>query len=101
MKRIRTMLVLAAVAAVATAAVGSPAWARPPQNKSIVATATSAGQFKTLTMLVKRAGLVRTLQAAGPYTVFAPTDAAFKKVPKKTLNALLRNRAQLRAVLLY
>ena len=52
-------------------------------------------------MLLKRAGLVATLQQAGPYTVFAPTDAAFKKVPKSTLNALLNDRARLRSVLLY
>ena len=52
-------------------------------------------------MLVRRAGLAGTLKGRGPYTVFAPTDAAFKQVPKGTLNALLRNRAQLRAVLLY
>ena len=97
----RTILALAAVAAVATAATGSTASARPAAEQDIVATATAAGQFKTLTMLVKRAGLVRTLQGPGPYTVFAPTDAAFKKVPKQTLAALLRNKAQLRAVLLY
>lgn len=101
MTRIRTMLALVAVAAVATAALGSTASARPAAEKDIVATAASAGQFKTLTMLLKRAGLAGTLKQPGPYTVFAPTDAAFKKVPKKTLNALLRNRAQLRAVLLY
>ena len=49
----------------------------------------------------KRAGLVGTLQQAGPYTVFAPTDAAFERVPKATLKALLNDRAKLRAVLLY
>src|SRR4029453_11712814 len=69
--------------------------------KNIVQTAVAAGQFKTLTKLLTRAGLVNTLQQPGPYTVFAPTDAAFKKVPKKTLTALLRNKAKLRAVLLY
>ena len=51
-------------------------------------------------MLLKRA-LVSTLQKPGPYTVFAPTDAAFKKVPKATINALLQDRAMLKAVLLY
>ena len=71
------------------------------ENKNIVQTAVAAGQFKTLTKLLTRAGLVNTLQQPGPYTVFAPTDAAFKKVPKKTLTALLRNNAKLRAVLLY
>ena len=61
----------------------------------------AAGQFKTLAKLLTRAGLVGALEEAGPYTVFAPTDAAFKKVPKTTLNALLQNKAKLKAVLLY
>ena len=59
------------------------------------------GKFTTLTKLLKRAGLVSALKQPGPYTVFAPTDAAFKKVPKKTLKALLTNKAKLKAVLLY
>ena len=67
----------------------------------IVGTAAAAGKFTTLTKLLKRAGLVAALQQPGPYTVFAPTDAAFAKVPKKTLNALLRDKAKLKAVLLY
>ena len=70
----------------------------PPGN--IVATATAAKSFKTLTSLVKKAGLAKTLQS-GKWTVFAPTDAAFKKVPKATLNALAKNKALLRSVLLY
>ena len=52
-------------------------------------------------MLLSKAGLVKTLQQKGPYTVFAPTDAAFAKVPKATVDALLANKAKLRAVLLY
>jgi uncharacterized surface protein with fasciclin (FAS1) repeats len=79
----------------------APAPARPVSERNIVQTAVAAGQFKTLVMLVRRAGLARALQKAGPYTVFAPTDAAFKELPKATLNALLANRAKLRAVLLY
>jgi uncharacterized surface protein with fasciclin (FAS1) repeats len=74
---------------------------RTASEKNIVQTAVAAGQFKTLTKLLTRAGLARALQQPGPYTVFAPTDASFKRVPKKTLNALLRNKAKLRAVLLY
>jgi uncharacterized surface protein with fasciclin (FAS1) repeats len=99
--RIRTILVLLAVTAVAAAAIGAPASAGPRTENDIVATAASAGQFKTLTKLLGRAGLVSALRQPGPYTVFAPTDAAFKKVPKKTLTALLRNKAKLKAVLLY
>lgn len=101
MNRLRILLVLAVVAAVATVAIGSPAAAGTKTEGDIVATATSAGQFKTLTKLLGRAGLVSALRQPGPYTVFAPTDAAFKKVPKKTLTALLHNKAKLKAVLLY
>ncbi len=70
-------------------------------TKNIVQTAVAAGQFKTLASLLKRAGLAATLQGKGPFTVFAPTDAAFAKVPKATLAALAKNKAKLRAVLLY
>ncbi len=98
MKKLITILALAALVLPATA---STTTGRTHENKNIVQTAVAAGQFKTLTKLLTRAGLVNTLQRPGPYTVFAPTDAAFKKVPKKTLTALLRNKAKLRAVLLY
>ena len=69
--------------------------------KTIVQTAVAAGSFKTLASLLKKAGLVRTLQGKGPFTVFAPTDAAFAKLPKATLAALAKNKAKLRSVLLY
>jgi transforming growth factor-beta-induced protein len=75
--------------------------AAPAAPKNIVQTASGAGSFKTLTSLLRRAGLTGALQAKGPFTVFAPTDAAFAKVPKATLAALGKNRAKLRAVLLY
>ena len=89
------------VAALALAVAGTPATARPSEEKNIVQTAQAAGNFKTLTKLVTRAGLAATLSKPGPYTVFAPTDAAFKKVPKSTLKSLAKNKAKLRAVLLY
>ena len=101
MTRIRSMVALAVVALAAGAALGPTASATPRAQGTIVDTAVGAGQFETLTMLLKRAGLVSTLQKPGPYTVFAPTDAAFKKVPKATINALLQDRAMLKAVLLY
>ena len=69
--------------------------------KNIVQTAIAAGQFKTLASLLTKAGLGGTLQGKGPFTVFAPTDAAFAKLPKATLAALAKNKAKLRAVLLY
>jgi uncharacterized surface protein with fasciclin (FAS1) repeats len=69
----------------------------------IVDTAVKAGQFKTLVTAVRAAGLVDTLKGKGPFTVFAPTDRAFAKLPRATLRSLLRpaNRAQLRSILTY
>ena len=69
--------------------------------KNIVQTAAAAPQFSTLVSLLKKAGLAGALQGKGPFTVFAPTNAAFAKVPKATLAALAKDRAKLRAVLLY
>ena len=92
---------LAAVAlapAAANARVDAAAAAAKP---NLVETAVAAGNFTTLVSLVKQAGLAETLSATGPYTVFAPTDAAFAKVPKATLASLAKNKAKLRAVLLY
>jgi uncharacterized surface protein with fasciclin (FAS1) repeats len=93
-----TAAVLAAVAALAVG--GSDAAAAKPQ-KTIVATAAAAGQFKTLVALAKQAGLAGALSGPGPLTVFAPTDAAFKAVPKATLDRLAADRDALRRVLLY
>jgi uncharacterized surface protein with fasciclin (FAS1) repeats len=67
----------------------------------IVDTAVSAGQFKTLVKAVQEAGLVDTLKSDGPFTVFAPTDAAFAKLPAGTLEALLKDKQKLAAVLTY
>lgn len=67
----------------------------------IVDTAKSAGSFNTLVTAVQAAGLVDTLKGAGPYTVFAPTDEAFAKVPKDKLDALLKDKAALTKVLTY
>ena len=69
--------------------------------KDIVDTAVSAGSFKTLVTAVQAAGLVDTLKGAGPFTVFAPTDEAFAKIPKEQLDALLKDKAKLTAVLTY
>lgn len=73
------------------------------QGKDIVDTAVAAGQFKTLAAALKAAGLVDTLKGAGPFTVFAPTDEAFAKLPKGTLDELLKpeNKAKLTAILTY
>jgi uncharacterized surface protein with fasciclin (FAS1) repeats len=69
------------------------------QAKDIVDTAVSAGQFKTLATALQAAGLVETLKGPGPFTVFAPTDEAFAKIPKADLEALLKDKAKLTAVL--
>jgi len=67
----------------------------------IVGVAASAGSFNTLIAAVKAAGLVDTLKGDGPYTVFAPTDEAFAKLPKGTLEALLADKAKLTQILTY
>ena len=71
------------------------------QAKDIVDTAVAAGNFKTLATALTAAGLVDTLKGKGPFTVFAPTDAAFAKIPKADLDALLKDKAKLTAVLTY
>lgn len=81
-------LVLAGAASLASAA-------------DIVDTAISAGQFKTLVKAVQEAGLVETLKGKGPFTVFAPTDEAFAKLPAGTLDALLKDKSKLTQVLTY
>ena len=92
----------AAILVAAVPATHAQSAARPAAAQSnIVQTAVAAGKFKTLVSLVKQAGLAGTLQGKGPFTVFAPTDAAFAKVPKSTLSALAKNKSKLRAVLLY
>lgn len=71
------------------------------QAKDIVDTAISAGNFGTLVTALKAAGLVDTLKGKGPFTVFAPTDEAFAKIPKANLDALLADKAKLSGVLTY
>jgi len=98
------VVALAAVGALSLSAIAPVASMASPKRAAqpnIVQTAAAAGQFKTLVKLVKQAGLTGALQGKGPFTVFAPTDAAFAKVPKATLAALAKDKAKLRAVLLY
>lgn len=96
----RRFLGLATACAVALA---SPAFAQTAGKADIVDTAVAAGQFKTLAAALTAAGLVNTLKGPGPFTVFAPTDAAFAKLPAGTVDTLLKpeNKAQLVAVLTY
>jgi uncharacterized surface protein with fasciclin (FAS1) repeats len=79
----------------------STATAAPAAQADIVDTAIAAGQFKTLAKALTEAGLIDTLKGPGPFTVFAPTDAAFAKIPPDQLNALLADKAKLVAVLTY
>ena len=69
--------------------------------KDIIDTATSAGSFKTLVAAIEAAGLTDTLKGKGPFTVFAPTDDAFNKLPPGALDALLKDKAKLAQVLTY
>jgi uncharacterized surface protein with fasciclin (FAS1) repeats len=71
------------------------------QAADIVDTAVAAGNFKTLVTALNAAGLVDTLKGPGPFTVFAPTDEAFAKIPKADLDKLLANKAKLKSVLTY
>ena len=97
----RSKLATLAVVATAIASISSaPARAT---GTDVVDTAVAAGQFKTLAAALDGAGLVSTLKGPGPFTVFAPTDAAFAKLPAGTVDDLLKpeNKAQLTAILTY
>lgn len=94
----KALFSLTAAALLATVAFATPARA---ESKDIVDTAIAAGNFKTLAKLLTEAGLVETLKSPGPFTVFAPTDEAFAKVPAATLDALAKDKAKLKAVLTY
>ncbi len=95
MRKLSMMLAGAAMIAIATPAVSQA------QDKDIVETAVANGSFKTLATALTAAGLIETLKGPGPFTVFAPTDEAFAKVPKAQLDALLADKDKLKAVLLY
>lgn len=101
MSRVGIVSKAAVVLAVAGLAIGSN-FARA-SNQDIVDTAVGAGQFKTLTAALKAADLVATLKGPGPFTVFAPTDEAFAKLPAGTVENLLKpeNKAKLTAILTY
>jgi len=99
----RSMFLAAAVAAVALVAMPAPAADAAAAKKDIVDTAVAAGSFKTLATALQAAGLVETLKGKGPFTVFAPTDAAFAKLPAGTVEDLLKpeNKAKLASILTY
>ena len=101
MKNIRNLTATAIIAALGYLGVAQAE--NSPAAKDIVAVASGAGSFNTLVAAVKAAGLVETLQGAGPFTVFAPTDEAFAKLPKGTVEDLLKpeNKQKLVAILTY
>ena len=94
------LLALAAVLALPTVPAAAGAQSAPV-TLDIVETAATAGTFNTLTAALQAAGLVETLKDAGPFTVFAPTDEAFAKLPKGTLEALLKDKKKLTGILTY
>lgn len=112
MKNLKSMMMAAVAGATLTAFAGtcsdsakmtSTTTSTPAADKTIVAVASSAGQFNTLVAAVKAAGLVDVLNGTGPFTVFAPTDEAFAKLPKGTVEDLLKpeNKEKLQAILKY
>jgi uncharacterized surface protein with fasciclin (FAS1) repeats len=96
-----SQLLTSTLALFALVAFVAEAQAKP--TKDIVAVAAGAGQFKTLVAAIKAAGLVDTLKGPGPFTVFAPTDSAFAKLPKGTVEELLKpeNKQKLASILTY
>jgi uncharacterized surface protein with fasciclin (FAS1) repeats len=89
------------VVAAAVAVLAAPPAVQADSHKDIVDTAVAAGSFKTLAAALQAAGLVDTLKGKGPFTVFAPTDEAFAKIPKAALDALIADKAKLTKVLTY
>jgi len=99
-KRITTLALLVATMVLGVTGIASAA-SHDRQSKNIVEVASGNKQFSTLVSLVAKAGLVETLSGPGPFTVMAPTNAAFNKVPKATLNAIANDHALLTQVLTY
>jgi uncharacterized surface protein with fasciclin (FAS1) repeats len=93
---------VAAIAAFNLCLAPTRLWAAETKGKKdIVDTAVAAEQYKTLVTAVKAAELVDVLKGKGPFTVFAPTDKAFSKIPKEQLDALLKDKKKLQSVLTY
>lgn len=101
MGSIRRFVAIAAMSAVSIGTAAAVPATAATSRGNIVQTAAGAGQFKTLIKLAEQAGLARALEGKESLTVFAPTDAAFAKLPRATVAALEHNRRELRAVLLY
>ena len=103
-KTVKTWMVAALAAVIIVPGIASAQSANHKDNKpmkNIVQVAVEAGSFNTLVAAVKAAGLVETLSGPGPFTVFAPTDAAFAKLPPGTIEALLADKEKLTSILTY
>ena len=96
-----SLILAAAVLAAPMAASAGDMKKMDSSKKDIVDTAVAAGSFKTLATALEAAGLVDTLKGPGPFTVFAPTDAAFAKLPAGTVEGLLKDKPKLTAILTY
>ena len=92
---------VAAVVALSACSTAKMAQQEPAPSKNIVEVAVANGSFNTLVTAVKAAGLAETLQGPGPFTVFAPTDAAFALLPAGTIDMLLADKAKLSSILTY
>lgn len=101
MKKFLSAALVAGLVSVSGAALAGSATEKKSDAKDIVDTAVAAGSFKTLAAALTAAGLVDTLKGKGPFTVFAPTDEAFAKIPKADLDKLLADKAKLTKVLTY
>jgi uncharacterized surface protein with fasciclin (FAS1) repeats len=102
--RMTTRTLAAAAAMLVLPAIASAQYSNSAEKKpmkNIVQVAVEAGTFNTLVAAVKAAGLAETLQGPGPFTVFAPSDAAFAKLPAGTVEALLKDKAKLASILTY
>jgi uncharacterized surface protein with fasciclin (FAS1) repeats len=101
MKKSKGVSGIGAAAVLCLALVAVPGVSAAGAEKDIVETAVAAGQFNTLAKALQAAGLVDTLKGEGPFTVFAPTDAAFAKLPAGTLESLLQDIPKLKGILTY
>lgn len=101
MKSFRSLAASAAILAMPALACAPNYSTEKPAMKTIVQVATEAGSFNTLVAAVKAAGLAETLGSEGPFTVFAPTDAAFALLPAGTVEALLADKQKLASILTY
>lgn len=102
MKSLRNIALAAALVVPGTlAAQEAQGYSESPAQGDIIETAVAAGSFNTLAKAIEAAGLTETLKGEGPFTVFAPTDEAFARLPKGTVDALLKDKAKLTAILTY